>query len=66
MAVPQPLQVQLPSTRGLSLEAEPPLAGADCARLLLWQSRQVNPFVLRGSNGNSVIAAPHPLHVQFP
>ncbi len=65
MAVPQPLQVQFPATFGLSPVA---LAAAEGAAPLLfeWQSRQVKPDVPRGSNGNSVIAAPHPLHTQFP
>jgi hypothetical protein len=65
MAPPQPLQVQLPSTFGLS-----PCCGADESppplTFLAWQSRHVSPALLRGSNGNCVIAAPHPLQVQFP
>lgn len=64
IGAPHPLQLQLPSTRFFSpcvddaLEDElPPFA---------WQLRHLSPAVLLGSNGSSVIAPPHTLHVQFP
>lgn len=70
MGPPHILQVQLPATFGLSVAA--PFASGDPAVPVLaplpfaWHSRHMRPFVLRGSKGNSVIALPHPLQVQFP
>ncbi len=64
MAVPQVAHFQSPEKVGFS----PLLLLLGCAfpLLLLWQSRHIRPSVLRGSNGNSVMAAPQPLQVQFP
>ena len=64
IALPQPAQVHLPSNifrspRSLFWRGALPFC-------FWWQSRHIRPSSLLGSNGNSVIVAPQPLHFQFP
>ncbi len=64
IAASHPLHFQSPEKRGRSPSC---FCGLDSPPFLfLWHSRHRSPVVFLGSNGNSVIAPPHPLHVQFP
>ena len=63
IAVPQPLQVQLPANFGRSPSC---FFGTASPRFFPWHSRHRSPAVLFGSNGSSVIVVPQLLHVQFP